>query len=85
MYDTGVDESQTAASTEESEVSQIDVVGPQTLTAGSNYPLLLREGVSYKEANFNGSTPELDVEPIVDGGLLFKPKAEAELGRVRVR
>ena len=73
--DGDVDADDDAPVVKESEVSQIDVVGPQTLTADSNYTLPLRDGVSYKEASADAT--KLDVEP-VDGGLLFTPKAAAE-------
>ena len=78
-----VDESATATSTVESEVSQIDVVGPQTLTAGSNYPLKVNAEYSLagslnEDGNFE--TKELAVLKIEKGALeiVFKPTAATE-------
>ena len=78
-----VDESATAISTVESEVSQIDVVGPQTLTAGSNYPLKVNAEYSLagslnEDGNFE--TKELAVLKIEKGALeiVFKPTAATE-------
>ena len=76
-----VDESATATSTVESEVSQIDVVGPQTLTAKSMYSLPVKvaytAALSSDEAKLTVKEPDADADTFL---LMFDPLEETEAG-----
>ena len=73
---TPTDATDDTVTTKESEVSQIDVIGPQTLTATFDHPLELK--VKYEPTVPEESGDLLEVEK-ADDGLLFKPKAAGDV------